>query len=288
MQDASTEFDRRRLLTLVGTGVTMGLAGCNGGDGDGGTATPEPTDTATPTTVADVPAAYETATALDGTERDPSAVSTKEAVQYQTESNDGAQCSGCRFYIPDKNGDGVGACAVVEGTIDPSGWCASYVAYEGDGGETETAASAAEAVTVPSDANCPVCNMVPAEYPDWNAQVVHEDGERAFFDTAGCMVTYYALPDEFAATDAPITGVWVTDFETRERVDGTTAHYALETDSERVNDPMRRNPAPFADRADAVAYVDAVDYLTTDDIVGLDAFDRDLAVQYRRRFVEDA
>jgi hypothetical protein len=49
---------------------------------------------------------------------------------------------------------------------------------------------------------------------------------------------------------------------------------------------MRLNPAPFADRVDAVAYVEAVDYLTTDDVVELDAFDRELAGRYRSRFLE--
>lgn len=155
----------------------------------------------------------------------------------------------------------------------------------GDGG-TPTA-SLDRTVSFPADSRCPVCDMKAADYPDWNAQVVHEDGTRAFFDTAGCLVTYYTLPGQFADTDAPIRGVWVTDFETRDLVDGTTAHYALETDSDRVDDPMRLNPAPFADRTDAVAYVDAVDYLTTDDIVGLEAFDRELAMQYRSRFVEE-
>jgi len=151
----------------------------------------------------------------------------------------------------------------------------------------ERTPAAIEPVSVPADARCPVCNMVPADFPDWNAQALHDDGERAFFDTSGCAVTYYALPDEFAATDAALAGLWVTDFETRETVDGTTAHYALETDSDRVADPMRVNPAPFADRADAEAYVDAVDYLTTEDIVGLDAFDRELASQYRASFIEE-
>ena len=284
MEDRPSDTDRRRLLSLLGSGLAAGLAGC-GGDGE-----PTPTDTATPTESGGVPAAYETATSLGGSQRDPSSLVSKSAVSYQEEPSDGQQCSNCQLYIPDKNGDGLGACAVVEGTIAPEAWCTSYVAHEttATGTETETAAASLdEPVTVPAEASCPVCQMVPADYPDWNAQVVHEDGERAFFDTSGCLVAYYAVPDRFAATDAPISGVWVTDFETRETIDGLTANYALETDPDRVDDPMKRNPAPFADRADAVAYVDAVDYLTTDDVVGIEAFDRELAEQYRGRFFEE-
>lgn len=142
------------------------------------------------------------------------------------------------------------------------------------------------AVDVPDDASCAVCKMKPAEYPDWNAQLAHEDETRAFFCSAGCAVTYYAVPDEFADTDAAIAGVWMTDVETRETIDGEAAHYALETKGGRLDDPMMVNPAPFADRADAVDYVEAVDYLTEEDIVELEAFDRELATQYRSRFLE--
>jgi hypothetical protein len=126
-----TETDRRRLLALIGSGATVGLAGCSGGGGDGNddaTATPTETETSSGDTV---PAEYETATSLDGTERDPSSLSAKSAVNYQEEPNDGQQCSDCQFYIEDKNGDGMGACAIVEGNIDPNGYCVSYAEYEG-------------------------------------------------------------------------------------------------------------------------------------------------------------
>lgn len=142
------------------------------------------------------------------------------------------------------------------------------------------------AVDVPDDADCAVCKMKPAEYPDWNAQLVHEDETRAFFCSSGCAVTYSAVPEEFADADASIAGVWMTDVETRETIDGEGAYYALETKGDRLEDPMMVNPVAFSDRADAVAYVDAVDYLSESDIVELDAFDRELASQYRSRFLE--
>jgi hypothetical protein len=126
---------RRRFLLLTAAGATTGLAGCggtdggDGGDGGDGSDGSDGGDTPTPEPV---PQEYRTATAQDGTERNPDGVSTKSAVKYQSEPKDGQQCSGCRFYIPDKNGDGVGACAIVEGKIDPSAWCASYTAYQTD------------------------------------------------------------------------------------------------------------------------------------------------------------
>jgi hypothetical protein len=134
MSKRLTETDRRRLLALIGSGVTAGLAGCSGGGGDGGDeATATATATATETSGGDdtVPAEYETATSLGGTERDPAALSEKSAVNYQEEPNDGQQCSNCQFYIEDKNGDGMGACAIVAGNIAPDAYCVSYAEYQG-------------------------------------------------------------------------------------------------------------------------------------------------------------
>ncbi|ELZ69115.1 hypothetical protein C457_09766 [Haloferax prahovense DSM 18310] len=123
---------RRRFIWLTGTAAMAGLAGCSGG---GGGATETTTATATTTqssgSTGGVPEAYATATSLDGTQRNPDSLSSQEAVSYQDEPKDGKQCSTCRYYIEDKNGDGVGACAIVAGEVDPEGYCVSYVEYEG-------------------------------------------------------------------------------------------------------------------------------------------------------------
>ncbi|MCX2818865.1 nitrous oxide reductase accessory protein NosL [Haladaptatus sp. F3-133] len=152
------------------------------------------------------------------------------------------------------------------------------------GGANETDADEAattEPVDFPADANCAVCNMVAADYPDWNAQVAHDDGERAYLCSSGCTVAYKTYPDEFAVSSAPTASVWVTGYETRELIDGAEAFYALETDPERVDDVMMLNPAPFEERNDAVEYVDAVEYLTEDDIVGYEQLDAETADIYR-------
>jgi hypothetical protein len=166
-----------------------------------------------------------------------------------------------------------------------------------DGGDTpgsedtpaeDDDASSQQAVDVPDGESCAVCGMdvSKSQFADWNGQAVHTDETRAFFCTSGCATTYYAVPAAFADTDADVAGLWVHDFDTTELVDGADAYYALETDSDRVSDPMRLNPAPFAERSDAVDYVDQVDYLSEEDVVELSAFDRELASQYRGRFLE--
>ena len=144
-----------------------------------------------------------------------------------------------------------------------------------------------EPTEFPEETGCPVCNMVPAEYPDWNAQAVHEDGARAYTCSAGCMVAYKAYPEEFGVSEAEIAGVWVTEFEAGELVDGIEAYYALETDRERVDDVMMVNPAAFENREDAVGYVDEVGYLTEDDIVGFEELDKDTADMYRGQLTPD-
>jgi nitrous oxide reductase accessory protein NosL len=273
-QDGS-RLDRRKLLALLGTSSALALAGCTGDTGNGnGDETPTPTPTPGDT----VPEVYETATARGGMERDPNNLSSKSTVNYQEEPKNGRKCANCSLYIEDQNGDGTGACAVVEGNIEPDAWCVSYVEYEGSG--------TAEAVDVPDDASCAVCGMNAADFPDWNGQTVHGDDTRAYFCSSGCATTYHTVPEEFAETDAEIAGFWVTGFESREFIDGTTAFYALETDSDRLEDPMGTNPVPFAEQAAAIEYVDEVDYLSEEDVVELSAFDRELAEQYRGRHLE--
>jgi hypothetical protein len=109
------EQSRRRMLQLAGATATGLLAGCGGGgDGGGG-----------------VPDQYRTAASQGGQQRDPENLATKDALNYQDSPKNDQRCSGCTYYIEDKNGDGMGACTLVEGTIDPEGWCSSYAAYEG-------------------------------------------------------------------------------------------------------------------------------------------------------------
>jgi nitrous oxide reductase accessory protein NosL len=141
---------------------------------------------------------------------------------------------------------------------------------------------------VPADASCAVCNMVPANFPDYNAQLTVEAGDRVFFCSSGCLGAYYVDPGHFEPDHegATFAGVWAHDHETKEVIDATSAWFVRETNADRVDDPMRRNPLPFADRADAEAYVADYDDLSEEDILQLSEFDMDLATFYRGRFFE--
>lgn len=136
-----------------------------------------------------------------------------------------------------------------------------------------------EPVAFTDDQNCPVCNMTPADYANWHSQVAHENGEGAAFDTSGCMFAYLVAN----TTESPVTGAWTVDYETGDLVDATEAHFVLVTDEHAVDDKMGINPRTFADRDDAVAFLEEYDAeaLTEDDIIEFDEIDRETAEIYR-------
>ncbi|WP_079890759.1 high-potential iron-sulfur protein [Halococcus agarilyticus] len=133
--ETGTATARARPETTNATAPTETTNGTNsGGANDSGTNVGGTNDTGTTTRVDDlsgpVPTAYRTASSQGGTERNRDSLQSKEAVEYQSQPKDGQQCSGCLFYLADKNGDGLGACSVVEGYIEPEAWCVSYSPYQ--------------------------------------------------------------------------------------------------------------------------------------------------------------
>ena len=185
-------IDRRRLLGTLGAGMTVAIAGCQGGDGAG----------------------------------------------------DGGDDGDARSYDPnvdDHPGD-----APIEFT---------------------------------DDQNCAVCNMTPTDYTSWHSQLAHEDGTGAVFDTPGCLFAYVVA----TSSDSGVAGAWTVDYESGDLVDATDAFYVLITDADAVDDPMKINPRVFADRDDAVAFVEEweAEDLSEDDIIEFDEIDRDAAAIYR-------
>ncbi|SFS77000.1 nitrous oxide reductase accessory protein NosL [Halostagnicola kamekurae] len=136
-----------------------------------------------------------------------------------------------------------------------------------------------EPIEPPEEYRCPVCNMLPADWDNSNAQLVHEGEGATFFDSAGCLFNYYVDPAKEGGPDAEISAVWTTGHESLDLIDATEASFVLEHDQERIDAPMD-SPVPFADRDDAVAYVEEYDDLTEDDIVGLKDADSEAASIY--------
>jgi len=151
---------RRRFLRVAGAVGLGGLAGCAGG---GGESTPEPTPTPEPEPESEpmddeddheedrpegvseeefehgpVPEPYRTALSQAGERRDREQLARKEDVSFQEaeaaveagSAEPGQDCGNCAEYIPDKNGDGFGACTKVEGYVDPADWCVLWESIE--------------------------------------------------------------------------------------------------------------------------------------------------------------
>ena len=142
--------DRRRFVVALGGIAVAGFAGCTGGSGGG--ATPTSTDTVEPADAeheeelppgvsmeefvrGPVPEVYRTALSQADERRDPDDLRTKEAVRFaEAEDSEfagpGQSCENCAEYIPDKNGDGFGACTKVEGYVGPEDWCTIWESIE--------------------------------------------------------------------------------------------------------------------------------------------------------------
>jgi hypothetical protein len=68
---------------------------------------------------------------LVGTNIRPAAAQQKlaqAAVKYQNTPNGSMECSNCMQFIPGKTADATGSCKVVEGSINPHGYCIAWVA----------------------------------------------------------------------------------------------------------------------------------------------------------------
>lgn len=132
----------------------------------------------------------------------------------------------------------------------------------------------------PEGHRCAVCGMPATKYFG-KGQLVHENGLAAVFDSPGCLFAYKVS----STPESPIAGAWTTDYETGDLIDATAAHFVLITDEEAADDPMGIDPRPYADREDAIAFLEEWDAeeLTEDDIiVGLEEVDLEIASIYRK------
>jgi len=55
------------------------------------------------------------------------AKASKKAMQYQDQPKNGQKCDTCVQFIPGDKPGASGTCKVVDGPINPNGWCIAYV-----------------------------------------------------------------------------------------------------------------------------------------------------------------
>ncbi|SNR65273.1 nitrous oxide reductase accessory protein NosL [Halorubrum vacuolatum] len=169
-----------------------------------------------------------------------------------------------------------------------------------DGGDPEEAGddstgeqtALSEPTDFPEGEACAVCNMITEEYPEWNAQLVKTDETRVYFCSSGCMLAYITDPEHFGGEDEVVEGVWVTDYDTGELIDGMQAYYVRVKESGHIDDIMGMNPTPFESREAAESLIDRLNdeydgaYDAAEDVIRFDDFDRDLAMHYRANFFD--
>lgn len=148
--------DRRTFLRYAGAAAVSGFAGCAGGDGgatptetetDTPTASPTKTETETDTETSgggaathevphpddgQVPEAERNAEALNGLQRPSDPAENKSGIGFQHTPKGDQHCGNCSQYVPDRTGDGFGACYLVAGKIHPCDHCILWVEYDGD------------------------------------------------------------------------------------------------------------------------------------------------------------
>jgi copper chaperone NosL len=110
--------------------------------------------------------------------------------------------------------------------------------------------AAQKASGVPKDAKCPVCGMLVAKYPDWNATVVYRDGTTAYFDGPKDLLNYFLNPRKYdpAKKRADIAAVTVKDYYSLAIIDARQAYFVVGSN---VLGPMGKELIPFAKKSDA-------------------------------------
>jgi nitrous oxide reductase accessory protein NosL len=101
---------------------------------------------------------------------------------------------------------------------------------------------------------CPVCGMFVAKYPDWVAVLRFKDGSALSFDGPRDLFTAYLDLKRYAPGRSPadVAAIEVKDYYSLRAVDGFKATFVLGSD---VTGPMGRELVPFADAADAAAFL---------------------------------
>lgn len=108
----------------------------------------------------------------------------------------------------------------------------------------------AGAQEITEDLACGQCGMFPAKYPQWQAQVVFNDGKMTPFDGCKCMFGFLLKlnqSDQEHAT-GDVAAVWVREFNTGDWLDAKNAHFVVGSDQK---GPMGKELIPFGDAASA-------------------------------------
>lgn len=101
---------------------------------------------------------------------------------------------------------------------------------------------------------CPVCNMIPANYPKWRTQITFKDRAVAAFDSPADMFRFLGNMAKYDSkhTSADIAEIQATDFIKKSRIDARQAAYVSGSSA---RGPMGPDLPAFGNKADADFFV---------------------------------
>lgn len=107
-----------------------------------------------------------------------------------------------------------------------------------------------EPQVIPEDLSCGKCGMYPASYPQWQSEIIFNDGSMSAFDGCKCMFGFMFDMGQYDQShkNGDIAKIWVRDFNSGEWIDGREAHFVVGSD---VMGPMGKELIPFQDQAAA-------------------------------------
>jgi nitrous oxide reductase accessory protein NosL len=126
--------------------------------------------------------------------------------------------------------------------------------HAGQPAETgSTAGAMVQPQTITKNDTCAKCNMYPANYPQWQSQIVFKDDTMASFDGCKCMFNFMNAMEAFDQkhTADDVAAVYVKDFKSGKWLNGTEAYYVV---GSRKMGPMGKQLIPFAKHEDAMKF----------------------------------
>jgi nitrous oxide reductase accessory protein NosL len=114
-------------------------------------------------------------------------------------------------------------------------------------------ARAADKVTVPSTAKCPVCGMFVAKYPDWSATARFKDGTTSYYDGPKDMFSHYFDIPRYTPgkRQSDIVALSVKEYYLLATIDARTAFFVIGSD---VSGPMGSELIPFNTEKEAASF----------------------------------
>ncbi|MFC6719181.1 High potential iron-sulfur protein [Natrialbaceae archaeon GCM10025810] len=127
MADNPPKVPRRPILQTITTASVVGVTGCLGDADQEGESPSERAEGWCLEELSDeVPEEFETMESVDGRERDPDDIVTREEAGYVCRSENGQLCANCTFLITSNRSGFAAACTEVSGEIRTTDWCGLY------------------------------------------------------------------------------------------------------------------------------------------------------------------